>query len=292
MHPISPLVEKVGGGVKAASLESFTLDFKTEKASFKETASDLAEACVCFANASGGTIVVGVHDKPGGSEALVGTTLDVGRLKAQIYDLTQPHLLVSIVEESIDGRRFLGIDVPEGIEVYSTSQGGFRQRWQTECRPMPPQAVARLSDERRGADWSAGPSSSSLDDVDSAAIERVRELLRLTGDSGRARLAGAPASEIAARLGLVCDGQRLSRAGELLLVNHAPSGPQEFLVYQHRRTPSGEADFSRRWGGPLVLTFAEVLETISARLTITPVTLGNGQQIRIETFLRSRLGRR
>lgn len=53
MSEISAALSRVRSGASADSVESSTLDFKTDKGGFKETAVDLAEACVCFANAAG-----------------------------------------------------------------------------------------------------------------------------------------------------------------------------------------------------------------------------------------------
>ena len=285
MFEPTPILAKIRGGASGDSLESATLDFKTEKTSgFKETAIDLAEACVCFANASGGTIVVGVRDKPGGPEAFAGSMLDAEKLRSAIYDRTEPHMTVTVDVFIFDDTRLLLITVPEGLEVYSTSQGEYRQRWMSECRPMDPAAVARLSDERRGNDWSSEPSDSAIDDIDPGALEKVRDLLRLTDDEPRVRLSRAPSTEIVRRLGLVADNGNLTRAGAILLVENASCAPQELLVYQHRRTQSGEADFSRRWSSPLIIAFADALEVVSARLSITPITVRSGQQLTIEDF--------
>lgn len=278
------MAKMIRGGIAAQKLESYNLDFKAEKSDFKEAAADLTEASVCFANGGGGRIIVGIKDKPGGEGALVGSTLSAEDLRAKIYQLTKPPLTVSITEEYVQGVRLLVIAVPEGLEVYATSRGEYKQRWRAECLPMSPSEVARLSDERRGNDWSAGPSGSSVEDVQPAALERVRELLRATGDPEKIRVAQASTEDLLARLGLLRDDGNLTRAAEILLVGERNSGPNELLVYQHRKTRGGEADYSKRWNGPLVTCFAEVLETIAARTTITPVTLGNGQQIRIEDF--------
>lgn len=282
VESVHDILQQVRGGASPHKLESFTLDFKLEKASFKETASDLAEACVCFANASGGTLIVGVRDRPGGTDAFIGCETDRGALRTQIHNLTQPHLLVAIEEVTVGDKRLLVIEVPEGVEVYATTQGAYRQRWRDECLPMAPADVARLSDERKGDDWSAGPSQSSVGDIDATALERIRELLKIAGDRGR--LSASTPQELVGKLGLLRDDGTLTRAGEILLVENAPCAPHELLVYQHRKTQSGEADFSRRWSGPLVNCFAEALEVIGARLTITPVTLRSGQQLSVEDF--------
>jgi ATP-dependent DNA helicase RecG len=52
----------VGRGVVADDLKSPVLEFKAPDASAKKTYAVLADAAVCFANADGGTIVLGVAD--------------------------------------------------------------------------------------------------------------------------------------------------------------------------------------------------------------------------------------
>lgn len=268
----------------AHSLETQLVDFKSDGRSMKDLCSDLAEASVCFANADGGTLIVGVRDTPGGPEAIEGTQVEPDKLRSRIYDLTAPNLLVTVRLIEYEGSRIGVVEVPEGLEVYSTRQGAFRQRWNTECLPMSPADVSRLADERRGEDWSAAQGAAVIADVSSDAVELARELLRNSRDAERQSLASRPVPEVVRRLGLVHGDDRLTRAGEILLVSGADSSPMESVIYQHRRTAGGEADFSRRWSDPLVITFAEVFETISARLSITPVNLSTGQQIALEDY--------
>src|SRR4051795_13269117 len=61
---VDALVAKVVAGATPADLETERLDFKQPKGTIKETIRDLTEAAVCFANASGGTLVVGIRDQP------------------------------------------------------------------------------------------------------------------------------------------------------------------------------------------------------------------------------------
>ena len=69
-----------------------------------------------------------------------------------------------------------------------------------------------------------------------------------------------------------------------MLCQDASATPDQAVVYQHRRTPSGEADAILRLGTPLVLAFDEVIQAIRARQGITPVNLPDGQQIAIEDY--------
>lgn len=74
------LIER--GARSVASLEDQRLEFKTDEQGEKESHQDLAEAAVCFANASGGTIIVGVADSVVGVSAFVGSRLKADSLRS------------------------------------------------------------------------------------------------------------------------------------------------------------------------------------------------------------------
>ncbi|WP_432497779.1 RNA-binding domain-containing protein [Kineococcus auxinigenes] len=272
------------GRRSGASLEDETLDFKTEKGNDKETAQDLAEAAVCFANASGGTIVLGVRDRATGPDAFAGATIGRDLLRSKVHELTEPAMVVDVQELTAHGSRLLAVTVPAGLDVYATRKGLVLRRWNDQCFPLSPTGVSRLDDERRGTDWSAGGSGRPVQDADPDALHRVRQLLRQTGDETRARLASAPDQDLVTALRLTVDGDELTRAGEILLCRNAGVTASDVLVYQYRPTPGGEATASRRWGTPLVTAFAEALEAITARSEITPVNTGRGQVIQIADF--------
>lgn len=65
MRPLDQELRAVYSGTAARKRESSTLEFKEAKPNLKDAWADLAEAAVCFTNASGGVIVVGVADNPG-----------------------------------------------------------------------------------------------------------------------------------------------------------------------------------------------------------------------------------
>lgn len=277
-------LEAILGGTAAGKRESSTLDFKEAKPSPKEAWLDLAEAAVCFANAAGGTIVVGVADSPGGPDAFVGCDLDVDTLRARIYQLTTPGLLVEVEALEFAQKRLLAVRVPEGLEVYSTVKGYTYHRLNDQCVPMRPAEVSRLTEERRGIDWSAGPSSREVEDIDPLAVRHCRRLLANSIDDRRQSYARMSDQDLLRALRAVADDGTLSRAGELLLCQAASSGPVDAVTYQHRRTQAGEPDSVLRLGTPLVLAFEEVLQAIRARQGITPVSLPDGQQLQIEDF--------
>jgi ATP-dependent DNA helicase RecG len=277
-------LQMILSGTAARRLESDFLEFKEAKPLVKEAWTDLAEAAVCFANSQGGTIIVGVADSPGGPGAFVGCDLEAATLRQRIYRLTNPGLLVEIEELTFNDQRLLAIKVPEGLEVYSTARGYTYQRINDECVPMRPLDVSRLSEERRGIDWSAGSSERTVDDVDPLALRYCRRLLANSADSARQVYSRLSDIDLLRALKAVSDDGSLTRSGELLLCQGATSTATEAVLYLHRRTQAGEPDAILRLGTPLVLAFEEVLAAIRARQGITPVTLPDGQQLQIEDY--------
>lgn len=270
-----------------SKLEGQRLDFKTEKSTVKETFVDLAEAAVCFANSVGGAIVVGVSDGGTGPQAFVGTALGAETVRERINSLTEPSLLVDVVELEHSGQRLLVIAVPEGIDVHSTSKGSHTRRLGDACLPMRSMEVARLSEERRGVDWSARSSGRAVAEVDPSAQAMMLLLLRAGRSDAQIRMAELNLLDLLRELNLVCDDDTMTHAGELLLCSPVLGAQHEVLVYQHRQTRSGEADYVRRWNSPILIAFTEAMEIIGARLSILPVTTRSGQQVNIEDFPQS-----
>ncbi|MGL5929302.1 MAG: RNA-binding domain-containing protein [Dermatophilaceae bacterium] len=271
------------GRTSAGATESEWLDFKTDKPTSRETCADLADAAVCFANASGGTIVLGVADRGTGPDSFVGTSLTPADVRGRIHALTSPPLLVDVQGAIRMGRSVLLITVPEGLEVYSTSKGVHLRRLNDTCLPMRPAEVALLAEERSGRDWSAGRSERTVREVDAGAETALYSLLRSTARPTQERIGRLDLAEVVQQLSLTSEGGNLSRAAELLLCPPV-DGVREVLVYQHRKTRSGEADFVRRWRPPLLTAFLECMDVVSARVTSAPSTSSQGQQLLVEDY--------
>ncbi|MEO3861860.1 RNA-binding domain-containing protein [Acrocarpospora sp. B8E8] len=270
-------------GTAAAKCETETLDFKQEKPALKDTWLDLAEAAVCFANSSGGVIVVGVADSRSGQEAFVGCELDTAKLRGRIHELTDPGLLVEVRAFEFAGKRLVEIAVPEGIQVYSTTKGYTYQRINTDCVPMRPLDVSRLADERRGFDWSARTSGRPVDDIDPLALRYCRRLLASSVDPARQRYSRFGDMDLLRTMRAVADDGKLSRAGELMLCEPR-NGPVDAIVYLHKRTMGGEPDSILRVGPPMVVALEDISRAIRVGQRITPVTLASGQQLQIEDY--------
>jgi len=265
-------------------VESQTLDFKQPKQSKKETLRMIIDAALCFANAEGGSVIVGITDRKAGSAAMVGTDLTREEVQRQIYDSTRPALLVDARELSVrgeDGRvKVLEIRVPQSLEIHSDTSGRAPRRVGTDCLPLDPVQQRMLQEERSGIDWSRDATALGLSAVDGRAIEGARRRLSRFTDSRR-ELAGASKRDLLRGLGVLTSG-KLNRAGALLLVGGTEPSAQ--ILYQYRPTGGGEPVVVERLGAPLLTAFDECMRLINARMQMTPLILPDGQQLQVEDF--------
>lgn len=282
LDPKSAL-DAITAGATADELEHQRLDFKAQGRSRSDTADDLAEAAACFANAAGGTVVVGVADKARGAAAFKGTDLEAAYIRRRIFEKTQPSLDVVVTELVHSGQRLLVIQVQEGLDVYVANGKAPKRRLEASCLPLSGNDLMRLSDERRGTDWSAAPGTHSSSEVDPAAVLHLRTLLSRSRHAP-AESAAATQPDLLSMLNLADARGKLTRAGELLLCKPATVDAHDLLAYQYRETPGGEVRAGRRWQPPLLTAAVEALALVEARVGTIPLNLSSGQQIQIEDY--------
>lgn len=237
---------------------------------------------LCFANSAGGTVVVGVRNKPGGLDALVGCDIEAQRLKRRIFELTQPALAVDVEALEYRGARLLAVRVPESPEIHADTQGRAPRRVGTDCINMSPAEQLRHREERLGIDWSAAASPRDSSAVSSRALDAARESLLRHPSLDRQAIGRREDEELLIELGALRADGRLSNAGEALFCPTVDGSAR--IVYVYRETPAGEPTEHRRFDDPLVLSYQRVMELIEARRRLTPLTLPQGQQFTIEDF--------
>lgn len=282
-HLFSPdalsALDAIASGRTADELESETLDFKQEARNEPETIRVLVDAAICFANLRGGTIVLGVADDVAGPAAFTGTRLPTDLIRQRLYELTQPRVVVSAIEQEHAGARLVLVHVTEGMEMVSDTKGRASRRHGSDCLPLSISQAATLNDDRRRFDWSAAPSDLGVADVDEGAVEEARARLRRYDDERR-RLADAPTHDLLGDLGVIRDG-RLTRAGEALFCARAARPP---IVYMSRATPGGEVRTQYREPAAGLVAYREVLRRIVETSAPTPVVLRDGQQLELHDF--------
>lgn len=267
-------IERVLAGTPASELESGTLDFKTVGRSLDDSLVDLAEAAACFANTSGGAIVVGVHDKRSGPEALVDTPLDELRTQRRIYELTVPPLIVTVAQRRLDRVTLTLITVPRSPEVHAVRHK-VTERVGASCVPMSPNRINAVVNDRRGVDWSAQDSDVRIDETSPVAEAEVRQRLENAPDDERRSWAKLPWRDVVSRLGLAASRGRFNNAGMVLLAK--TSGP--LVDYTHRRSRTGELTANERLSGPGLVALLRVLDYVDLRMERTPIVLRDGTQL-------------
>lgn len=282
LNEVRAAINEIRSGRTAHEVESEVLEFKEDARSIEDTLRDLVDAVLCFANALGGTVVVGVANNVAGDTAFRGTRLLPDLTRKRVYELTRPSLVVDVALEAVEEVPLLVVRVPQSPEIHSDTKGRAPRRMGTACLPMSPDEQMRLREERLGIDWSAAPSTRPLSDVSPLALTTARRRLGAFTDKRR-ELAALSDSDLLRAMGAIAHDGTLARAGEILFCD-SPAYGEPRLVYQYRQTPGGEPSAIERLEAALVLAFERVLEFIVARRHLTPVTLPDGQQIHIEDF--------
>lgn len=273
----------VGKRQPASFFESQELDFKEPGRSAKETLAILADAAVCFANADGGTIVLGVNDKATTRpQALVGVDeYSVDQVRAGIFQRTQPQLTPFVTEVEQDGVTLIVIDVPPGVEPCSNTAGLATRRVGKECRPFTPDQQREMRAARGQIDWSADPCGVQIEDLAPLEFDRMRRLLRDGGDHELANLRDMPLLQA---LRLVASDGTATNAALILLgseVDIADRLPAYGYSYQFRPTAGSEAVSRFRGHAPLLAAVESVLDAVERRIELRPLNMAGGVQIEL-----------
>ncbi|MEV4835807.1 ATP-binding protein [Nonomuraea sp. NPDC049486] len=277
----------VGDGVAADALETETLDFKLPGESQKSTYNLLADALVCFVNARGGTVVLGVDDKATSRlNALRGVPLSysVDSIRKGIFDRTRPPITPFVEDVTVDGVRLILITVPEGVMPHSNAAGLSTRRLGKECLPYPPDQQREVMIARGQVDWSADSSSVGISDLSAVEFERLRQILTA---SGRDNLADLPNKALLESLRLIASDGSITNAGVLLLGDESLIGrvvPSYGYSYQFRPTSGSEATGRMRGNRPLIAAIQILTEAIETRREIHPLNVAGGVQLALTDY--------
>lgn len=282
-------LEAIAGGATPDEVENQTLEFKQDPTTIPNPRPGnpparlvelLLETVVCFANARGGAIVLGVADRVGGPAAFVGTAVDPEWLRARLFNGTRPNLVVGVRELPYRGERLLVVDVPEGLDLYTDSKGRALARAGSSCAPIPEEARRTLAWERRNPDATARPSQVDAADLDPEALAYCRNLLSRLPDE-RSELARLRIRPMLRRLGLTGEDGGLVIAAEILLAR-----PAVQTVAYLRRSAAGAEPQPARTALPLVLAHRWLLDRVETnrRTEITRVQLPDGQELAIPDY--------
>ncbi|AFU67878.1 transcriptional regulator with an ATP-binding domain [Psychroflexus torquis ATCC 700755] len=121
----------------------------------KSSLKELAKDCVCFANAQGGSIIIGIEDDsdmPPDGQVINDDLIE--KINKSIPALTLNVGIMPLVKTADNGAQFIELQVFRTTQsVASTTDGRYYMRISDDCKPIPPEDLARLFSERNSFVW-------------------------------------------------------------------------------------------------------------------------------------------
>lgn len=138
--------------------EDSQLDFKSLKKAIgkKSDVESLAETCVCFANAQGGILVIGIEDKdtlPPENQKVV--IEEVNKVMKRLRDLTDGVALANPeIHTHENGGQYFTIKIlPSSRLIATTSSGKVLIRISDNCYPVKSEELTDLAAEKNAFQW-------------------------------------------------------------------------------------------------------------------------------------------
>jgi len=183
---------------------------------------ELARDCVCFANGSGGRLLIGIEDgqeMPPPEQRIPAELPE--RIRKRIGELTVNVQALPAVERAANGGEFIVLRIDRSTNVASTKDGRYFLRVADTCEPVVGDDVLRLLNERPGRPWETMVTDVQRSDLDPVKVrvfvqairasDRVKESVREKGDDELLIHYGLLQGVAATRLGVLLLGDAVSR---------------------------------------------------------------------------------
>ncbi|MDO4791402.1 MAG: ATP-binding protein [Buchananella hordeovulneris] len=154
----------------ATSLAALDEDQWFERKSGRIAPRDLARPLIAFANAEGGTIVVGINS---GVVDGVSSELENALRQAPI-DFTIPPVRARFESKEVGGKRLLVVRVEPGERVYTSQSGDCFLRIGDESRKLSLAEHTELTYDRGGGPFEATPADIGIEDLDQKQLDDYR----------------------------------------------------------------------------------------------------------------------
>lgn len=292
LSEVEAKIQAIGDGWNADDVECGRIDFKETpdttgdggKHAKRRFAELLAETAVCFANAEGGAIVVGIRDRAATrSQAIAGIGhATAAELVKTIFDRTSPAITCRATALDVDGKEVVVLLVPAGETVHSTTQGVYKIRLNDRCVLLSGDRLRGLRALRERYDWTAEPAGLGLDALSRSGLERAAGRLFRSGHDDLATLALEEPREFCVACGLMA-GDQVTRAAVLLYgtpVALRAAIPNWGVNAQTRATPGSEPKILMRphlTDDCLVLLLDRLIELFGALTAVQTIRIGAEQ---------------
>lgn len=159
-----------------SNIEDKNKDYKSLKKAIgsKSDLSSLAETCVCFANAQGGQLIIGIEDKdklPPASQKI--KVSDMNDVVKKLRSLTDGVGLVNpeIIKHDNGGEYFIIRIFPSTRVIATTSSGKILIRISDSCFPIDSTELTNLASEKTAFQWEIiAPQKITLEQADSKQV--------------------------------------------------------------------------------------------------------------------------
>ncbi len=186
---------------------------------------ELAQDCVCFANAAGGTLLIGIEDDadaPPASQRVEPALFD--RIRKRVGELTVNVQVVPELKRHENGGEYIVLTIPRATGIASTSDGRYFLRVGDTCRPIVGDDMMRLANERPATPWeemtSQGVPRTNADAAKVASLcarlrasDRVKPSVKEKTDGELVTHYGLAKGDVLTNLGVLLVGTRHDRAG-------------------------------------------------------------------------------
>lgn len=270
----------------ADDIESETLEIKRAPTDRSELKDWLVKNAVCLANQRGGCVLVGIADRTRGRrKAIIGVgDVSYRGLERDVYDATDPHILIELEELHAPEGILLAAHVPKGIPPHTTSSGKAWIRIDRGCVPLTGSAMARMISSSGALDLSAAPAEgATLGDLSPEALQKGRDYLRQR--SGLAGLADEGNEALLTGLRLM-SGPELTQTAILLFGKSEAIArflPQhEITVLRYKSSTRFDRRLDLR--GPLLLDLSRIVEELAAVSSLRTVQPSGFAQLELPTI--------
>lgn len=270
----------------ANDIESEVLEIKAAPTDRGELKSWLIKNAVCLANQRGGCVLVGIADRTKGRKKAITGIGDVSYrgLERDVYDATDPHILIELEELHAPEGVLLMAHIPKGIPPHTTSSGRAWIRIDDGCVPLTGSTITRMVSSSGAVDLSAAPAEgATLADLSREALQKGRDYLRRR--PGLASLAEEDERALLRGLRLM-SGSELTQAAVLLF--GTPDAIARYLP-QHEITVlryTSSTRFDRRLDlrGPLLLDLTRIENELAAASSLRTVQPRGFAQLELPTI--------
>ena len=261
--------------------ETDTVEFKSwiKAKNLKEIISLAVDELIAFANHKGGTVYLGVEDKP---VEVTGCDRDYDsqRIIEGIYDKTRPSLFTEIEDFEYEDKLVIAISVRSDGKTYTTTDGRCLKRLGKNSKPLYPDELSNVYSSSQNPDFSGRIiSESTLDDVNKLEVYSLKEKLRVR--DSKSTLPDLEDNDFLRDLQLTkYDGnvEKLTVAGLLFVGKEASIQrllPQAEVIYLHYSSDNPEEyDARLNMKLPLISVIDKLTERVQAYSKIENIQVG------------------